>query len=861
MTLKQFLLTSAAFTVVTALPLSAMAADVAVKAPPPEPVAESGWTYSGEFEAGWRAFIRRPPHSAFPWNGVSTTNPGGYGDRNNISKFEEYGKIPPGPYGEYLRATLETKDGLWWNELRADNIGNNNQRYVYDFIKTGEHYLTLSWDQIPHLYSTSAYNIWNGVGTNNLTTSVAIPAYANYAPLCGAPAGAGVRTLSTATPASRCVMESLLNGKANIIDVGIQRDKAAAAYRWTPDPYWDIKASYSHEKREGTQVAGVVFSGPGLANGQMFNAPRPVDDTTQIGKLNTEYFGATPWGGRFNVNFGGGVSLFDNTMSSYTVQNPFSDPTRSSGAAGAPAGFQAPPAARISLAPSNQAYSGIINTGVDLPMKSRWNSTLQYTSMRQNEQFQPFTATQGIYLNAPGYVGVPAWTTAGLPAQSLNGEVNTTLYNTNLSTQWTPQWRTTFKYRYYDNDNRTPELLLPPYVVEDATAVTAAIAGLGTVAVGSGGNAAATNPTFRRALAMSYTKQNASEEFQWRPANWATFGSIFGWEGWDRTRREANHTNEFIGKGTADLRFSDIAKLRSSLQYSERRWDAYDPRNLALYTWQSTNPVGTTSAANTNYLMRKFDMANRDQLKGMAILDISGPSGTVFRDFVISPSLGLKNDDYREDPATFGLKKSHGWNAGIDGTYTFKPGNWIQASYLYEQYDRFQAGSSSGSSPTVPQPVAGTVGWSGNTHERVHTIMASTNFELIPGKLDFKLGYSISFSAEDWDYGNYQNYNPQVTALTGSLPFPTVKNNYQRLDASLKHLVDPAVVAKLGWTGDVYVKARYIWERNSATNWQQEYLTPYLYMADTTGVRAIEMGAINPNYDAQYVQLSLNATW
>jgi len=858
MTLKRkLLLTSAAFTVATAMPFSARAADVPAKAPPPVPVEDSGWAYSGEFEAGWRTFVKRPPHSAFPWSGATYTNPASQGARNNTSKFEEYGDVPPGLYAEYLRATLETKDGIWWNELRADNIGNNNQRYVFDAIKTGEHYFTFMWDQIPHLYNTSAYNIWNGVGTNNLTTGVAIPAYATFnIPGCGATTLAVVGTVSAS---QRCTMDALLAGKANIIDVGIMRNRASAAYRWTPDPYWDVKASYFHEKREGTQISGVVFSGPANGIMQQFQAPRPVDDTTQIGKLNTEYFGATPWGGRYNVNFGGGVSLYDNAFSSFTVQNPFADVTRSSAATTA-VGLQAPAAARISLMPSNQAYNGIVNTGVDLPMKSRWNSTFQYTSMRQNEQFIPYTITPGITLNAPGYVGIAADSLAGLPAQSLNGEVNTLLYNTNLSTQWNPQWRTTFRYRYYDNDNRTPELLFAPYVPEDSNANTIAS---GSAGVATGGNAAvaATNPTWRRALAMGYTKQNASEEVQWRPAKWATLGGTFGWEGWDRTRRDTNHTNEFIGKGTADLKFYDIATLRSSVQYSERRYDKYDAMSLAQSAWVSTNPIALTGGT-TNYLIRKYDMANRDQLKGMAILDISGPSGTVFRDFVISPNVGFKNDDYVEAPETLGLKKSHSWNAGVDATYTFRTGNWVQGSYLYEQYDRFQVGATSTSTPVAPaiNPNA----YSSNTHEKVHTFMASTNVELLPGKLDLKLGYSISFSAEDWDTGTYLNYPNAIaagTAASPTLPFPTTKYNLQRLDASLRHMVDPDIVAKLGWTGEVYLKARYIWERSSVANWQQEMFTPFFYNNDSALVRAIEMGATNPNYDAQFVQLSLNAKW
>jgi MtrB/PioB family decaheme-associated outer membrane protein len=866
MTLKRkLLLTSAAFTMVTAGPLGANAADVPAKAPLPEPVAESGWAYSGEFEAGWRTFIKRPPHSAFPWSGATPADPTGKGNRNNISKFEEYGKVPPGPYGEYLRATLETKDGVWWNELRADNVGNNNQRYVYDAIKSGEHYFTFMWDQIPHLYNTSAYNIWNGVGTNNLTTAVAIPAYATYS-LAPLGCGPGTATLSypgVGTAAQKnCVMNALLAGKGSIIDIGIMRERASAAYRWTPDPYWDVKASYLHEKREGTQIAGTVFSGPGSGNMQIYQMPRPIDDTTQIGKLNTEYFGSTPWGGRYSVNLGGGASLYDNSFTSYTVQNPFADTTRAA-AAGLVPGLQAPAAARISLAPSNQAYNGIVTTGVDLPMKTRWNSTLQYTSMQQNDPFIPYTITPGITLNAPGYTGIAANTLAGLPAQSLNGEVNTLLYNTNVTTRWNPQWRSTFRYRYYDNDNKTPELLFAPYVPEDSNGNNNTTAP-GTGGVATGGNAAAAagspagtlNPTWRRALAMGYTKQNASEDVQWRPANWATLGSSFGWEGWDRTRRETNHTNEFIGKGTADFRIYDIGTLRSSVQYSERRHDKYDPTSLAQSAWVSTNPILLTGGT-TNYLIRKFDMADRNQLKGTVIFDISGPSGTVFRDFVLSPTFGLKNDDYREPQENLGLRTSHSWNAGIDGTYTFKPGNWIQASYLYETYDRFQTGATATSTPIAPavNPTA----YSSNTHEKVHTIMAATNIELLPGKLDLKLGYSISFSTEDWDTNTYLNYPSAITA--GSLAFPTTRYNLQRLDASLKHTVDPEIVAKLGWTGEVYLKARYIWERSSVDNWQQEMMTPFLYLGDSGLARAIEMGSTNPNYDAQFIQLSLNAKW
>jgi MtrB/PioB family decaheme-associated outer membrane protein len=258
--------------------------------------------------------------------------------------------------------------------------------------------------------------------------------------------------------------------------------------------------------------------------------------------------------------------------------------------------------------------------------------------------------------------------------------------------------------------------------------------------------------------------------------------------------------------------------------------------------------------------MRKFDMANRDQTKANVFLDITGPSGSVFRDFVITPTVGLRFDDYHEDAIMLGLKKSNTWNAGVDATYIFKPGTAIQLGYLYEEFDRFQAGGTGTSTPALSALPASE--FASNTNEKVHTIIGALNAELIPGALDLRLAYSLSRGDETWDYGPYNNYVMLANA-GGAVysPFTPVRNNFQRVDATLKHTVDPSLVAKLGWTGEVYLKARYIWERNNMDNWQQDLMSPYLYLVDRTVARLIDMGAANPNYSAQYFQVSLNARW
>ncbi|MCG6206507.1 MtrB/PioB family decaheme-associated outer membrane protein [Rhodopseudomonas sp. HC1] len=811
-----WLLTPAWIVAATAVSWSARAEEAA---PAPGLAEEHGGVvYSGEFDVGYRAFVVRPPHSAFPW--VRPGSPANI-NRNNISKFEEYGRVPPGPYAEYLRVNLQTRDGTYESELRADNIGNNNQRFIFDATKAGEHYLTVMWDQIPHLYNTSAQSIWNGVGTNNLTTSVRIPG-----------------STATANAVGIARMNAALAGRFNTIDVGIQRNKGAVAYRWTPDPNWDVRVAYSNEKREGTQIAGVAIGNLPATSIQHLQAPRPINDTTQIAKLGTQYFGATPWGGRYNVNLAGGASLYQNEYSSYTLENPFYDNSTAANRA------SFPQYARISLMPSNEAYNSTVTSGIDLPWKSRWNSTVQYTTMRQNDPFIPFTSNVNVYL--PN--GMPAFTTASLPASSLHGEVNTLLYNTNLTSQLGQDVRTTFRYRYYDNDNQTPELLLPRYVVEDSSQTLAG----GLYRDGGSG---------RRSLAYSYTKQNVSEEAQWRPAKWATLGATAGWERWDRTRREANVTNEYLGRLTGDFKVDDWATLRSSVQYSERRYDNYDALSLARYVWY--DPTNTTNGQGvTNINLRKFDLANRNQTKANVFLDLTPFSDTPLSGLTMSPTGGLRFESYPDDPNFFGLRKSNTWNAGIDSTYLFQDGSSITASYLHEIYDRSLVGGNQTTATILGTITAPPLNmYTSQTYEKVDTVIIAANIALIPGKLDMKTSYAVSVSNEDWNFAPYGSAPVPLCGGVACSGYPTVTTRFQRLDGSLKYTVDPTAVTQIGWSGEMFIKLRYIWENNRVSNWQQDLASPYLYLVDSGIARAISMGATNPNYNAQFVQLSLNARW
>jgi hypothetical protein len=115
------------------------------------------WWFQGYVEAGGRFFLNNPQTG-----GVSAL--GG----QSLAKYYEYSTIKPGPFLD-ARFTAGSKDGRYGVDFWARNAGYDDQRYLLDLSKAGTNYLSLSWDQTPHVYSDSAQTLYNGVGSGALT--------------------------------------------------------------------------------------------------------------------------------------------------------------------------------------------------------------------------------------------------------------------------------------------------------------------------------------------------------------------------------------------------------------------------------------------------------------------------------------------------------------------------------------------------------------------------------------------------------------------------------------------------------------------------------------------------------------------
>lgn len=860
---------------IAALPTAGLAADQpapVLKAAPAEIVS---WYFYGGFEAGGRWVFDRPPtgfgRAPAPENWITSRT----GDSR--AKFQEYGEISSAPFLDYINLNFGTTDGRWAVDFWVRNVGLDNQSYNLDIAAVGQHYLSLSWDQTPHLISTSAKSIFGGVGTTNLTVPDAVQAAlqpqlrsaANAAP----PAIAGVQG-----NVARAVIENTINNNVTALELKTNRDKASAAYRWTPNPDTDVSVNYTHEDRTGLRPVGIGYgyafsASPTAAPASNrptnpVEAPQPLKDTTQNFNGKAEYVGTTWFGTRFVASGVYNGSWYDNDLKVLNVENPFC--LTCSVFSGQD---RAPNMLRLGLYPDNHANAFTGNVAVDLPFwRSRYVTTVQYNDMRQNSPFVD-TGTNGL--------ATPTVTIAGtnVPVTSLNGHVGTFLWNNVYTASITKDLKFTAKARYYDVDNMTPSLHIENWIFGDSGCAGGAPSATGVCSVGG---------IPRNSLPISYTKDNASAEAVWRAASWASIGGTYLFERIDRKLREVPRTDEHTGKVFGDFTFAEPVRFRVSYAYSERRYDEYDPALV-----EDPGIQFSESASN----LRRFDVANRNRQKAEAQLEWA-PANFLN----VTPNLGVRWDDYPDSAFNpLGVSTDHSWNGGLEVGFLVSPVLRLLAAYNYENRELKVAGGSganynsgsvltgcSTSTAINPDAIIGTdCTWRSNIEQTHNTYMVAADWKAVPSRLDFRVEYLMVKSSEANNTkpcaapsliaGAAVGTNCNGLATTGSPvtlvdpslvnngQFPTEKNTLQRFNVVAKYYVDPVFVKDMGWKGDVTVKLRYTWEQNRNNNWATEGTTPYIPTADTTELtganRSIFLAAFNPNYTAQLIALSLQVKW
>ena len=781
-------------------------------------VADAWWVFHGEFEAGGRFFLNNPQKDGIKAQGGQA-----------LGKYYEYSDVKPGPFGQFW-LNGQTKDGLYNFNVWGDNVGYNDQRYEADWSKAGEHYFDAIWDQTPHVYSTNARTIYSGLGGPAL---VLPPGLSNTLFLdAGCIFSAGTQPGGCAsgnpTAAQRAAIQRDMTNSLYITDIGIRRDTAAVNYRWTPTDAWDVNVNYMNMHRWGTQVEGVVFS-PGTS-GVTSQVPKPVNDTTQNFGVNGEYKGSSPWGQLFTFKLGYAGSIYEDGLSSYTVQNPFCATGSGMGEC-ARNGSPSSPFAQMSLWPDNSAHGFSATTGADLPLKSRYMGTVSYTMMRQNQAFQPFSPFATMFTNAGNTVQGPL---PALPAASLNGSINTLLSNNVVTTQITPELKSKLIYRYYDFANHTPELFFPDWTLTDVKSANIVTGSYAPV----------------RSLSVSYTKQNGGAQLVWSPNRQWNIGADYGYEQYRWTRESVDQTHENSGKAFVDYKPWSWLLARASWSVSDRHYDNYNYRGFANIQWSDPACI-VPGSCNVQYstAFRQFYLDNRQRQIGKFQVAID-----VMRGLTVTPTFGYQDDNYSISATEVGLSRLQSVKAGIEVAYAIGPRTNILFAYMNEYYrQNLKFTTASATAPLTPANT-----WHADVRDNVNTIMAAANWAAIPDKLDLRLAYTISISNTDQPL--FADNGTQPSAATGG-QFPNIKGQWSRLEAQAKYTFDKGTVRMFGIDGEAFARLRYVWERNSVNNIDQDIMQAYMNpLISNTGFMTW-MAFDNPNYNAHLIGASLGVKW
>jgi len=535
----------------TALTVSVAAIDAAYAADLPTlstyPALSSpealGWTMDhASAEFGGQGFIEKP----------------GTSRENSKAKFNQYGTLTNPVFLNFFDLGAQGYDYKYTFEALGQNVGTNNQDYEVDLYQPGQQYLNLGYYSVPNLRSNTAETLYYGAGSNNLFIPPLVVQqlyggiYNGGTPATGAgnnstvpvlnqtlgipPGAPAVQPLGCflpgqtgklackpgVTPVQTTVLENV-----HRINLGIQRDAGEVDYRWTPTPNWDFQASYSDEHRYGTQEEGMLFS-TGTST-PLAQVPMPVDDYTQNASILGEYYGISPWGMKWNGILRYNASIYTDTINSFAAMSPFGGPgSLASGVPNCPIATTTKVAncygeGLMGTEPNNASNAGMAELGVDLPgfVRNRYMGTFNYNAMTQNEAFIPMTINPGPY-----YVGTTSpkpYSLSPLQRSSLDGEIDTMLFNNVLTTQVLPNVQNKLNYRYYSYDNNTPALTLANWIVNDSAIATNGANTATTANVGNGSYAPHTT------LFSSYTKQDAAEQMTWNPVSWGTVGGSLGW--------------------------------------------------------------------------------------------------------------------------------------------------------------------------------------------------------------------------------------------------------------------------------------------------------------------------------------------
>jgi len=456
-------------------------------------------------------------------------------------------------------------------------------------------------------------------------------------------------------------LDSALHNK----NIYTQRDIVSLHGTYYQSQSLSYQFAFERNHKEGTRTAGLAL-GSSFASATSAILPIPVDYLTNQGEVKIN-FQQSNWQTALAYQF----SNFASGNHSVRWQNAYTNSP------------PAPSQGQASLEPDNTMQKLVFQGSYQFSPSTHGSAQIAVGRMQQDDRFLPYTINSSLALPPPP-----------LPADSLNGMINTIDATINLNSHINTQFQVTAKFQQNEQNNDTDRHTYT-YVTADNTTQSA---------------------TPRANFPYSFRQQQAKILGQYQVAQ-HEFSLGVQRTAIDRTYQEVETTTENAVNGAiaSDLVNNISVKIRG--ERSQRKGDNYQ--------------VKTEIQPPENPLLRKYNMAdrNRDQL---------GISVTYSPDQLdIGVYLEASKNDYNK--SELGLLESSQKDYSIALGYRFTPALDMNLDYTITTIESKQAGSQTYSIAT----------WQAKNDDHIDAIHLAIHYQWIPKLVKLGIEYEYAKSAGD----------------------------------------------------------------------------------------------------------------
>lgn len=575
------------------------------------------------------ARTKEPRRTAGGWLYTARVDFGGIGtsgDDNN-AKFKEYKDLSTGVYLSRFAMAVEKPESAAFLDVAGGGLARDDQFLRVQAGKYNAWRLRGTFNETPHVFTTTYRSLWTGLGTGTLLLNGLTPG------------GAG------SANATQAAIQGALADAPNA-ELGLTRRKGAARLDLTLPAHLKLFTGYTEERRAGSRPFGLVFGGGG--GGGNIEAPESIDMTTR--DLTT---GLTFARGLTNLNLQATASFFNGGLDTFTIQNPLFVTLNT--ITGVPA--SAVTEARYVAAPDNRYYNvrGELSRRQPQLANSRFTGLVSIARLQQNAPLVPWTANAltGGLIN--GVATTNMWNTTGaLTRTNAGARIDTTLVDAGWSLRPADTLDVRAKVRYYGTNNSTEFFACNPLtgqwgrLINDGSGgafatphLTAGNNPAGTLSTGFNGTGCdlertialglvpgAGNVTLRN-MPFEHRQLNArvAADYRWNRHHSLEVG--YEREAFDREYREREKTWEHRVKATYVNRGFDYGTLRLAYEYANRRGSEYVADPYEPFLSGSLGPTPTAPTTNVAGWLhnieqfRKFDLADRSQHTANARLNVA----------------------------------------------------------------------------------------------------------------------------------------------------------------------------------------------------------------------------------------------